>query len=350
MRWAPTVWVLFLVGGSLTASAQPLELRWQAPDECPDRAQLQAKVDRLLGRSYATFDWLADARVARKGERWTLKLDLQHGGRHAARTLQADDCVTLSDAAAWLIAVAIDPSVSSPAPTAAASSAATSEAAGAAGVSEVPVADNGKPAQPPVAGSEVRASDPIASSENAAKQPPLQSDDAGTTPVLGAGAFMGISAAGLGGPAASLGAQAQLRLGWLWFGLLVGHDFERSRNLPLGLASHFSSQEYGLQFCLQWGGAVRFGPCLALSVRSATASTSANQGKDGSAVWATLDPRAQLTYDLFTQLELFVNAGLLLPFTARPQFEVVQFGLPVNVGHVAKYGGSVRLGVGMHWP
>jgi hypothetical protein len=350
MRWVPTVCVLCLVGWSATTSAQALELQWQAPQACPDRAQVQAQVEHLLGRAAAAADWVAEARIARKGERWILKLNLQHAGRRATRTLQADDCVTLSDAAAWLIAVAIDPSVSAPAAASVTASTAGTEAA-ASGSTELSVANGEKSAGPvAVANGEKPASDQLPSSGAPASQQSIPTNDAGGTAVFAGGVFGGLSAAGLAGPAVSLGAQAELRLGALWLGLLLAHDFERTSTLlPSGVAAHFSSQELGLQLCMAWGSVLHFGPCMALSVRLTSASTSANEGRDNSALWATLGPCVQLTYDLFAQGELFLNAGLAVPFTKRPQFEVLQFGEIANAGRVREVGGALRLGVGMHW-
>jgi hypothetical protein len=360
MRWAPTVCLLSLVGWSATASAQPLELRWQAPDACPDRAEVQSRVEHLLERGAATSDWLADARVARKGQRWILKLNLQHAGRRATRTLQADDCVTLSDAAAWLIAVAIDPSVSAPAAASVSVQAAATEPAVAPETAGPQVESSKTPTSPQLANSETPAAtqaanretpaaDQAANREPAASKQPGQADKTGVTAIFGAGVFGGMLAAGFGGAAASLGAQMELRLGWLSFGLLVAHDFERSRSLPANVTAHVSSQELGLQVCLQWGASLHFGPCLALAMRRSSASTNASQGSDNAAFWATLGPCAQLTYDLLAQAEVFLNAGLFVPITKRPQFELEQRGRTVGAGGATKVGGAMRLGIGVHW-
>jgi hypothetical protein len=359
MRWAPTVCLLSLVVGSPTASAQPLELRWQAPNECPDRAQVQARVEHLLERGAATSEWLAEARVARKGRRWILKLSLQHDGRRAARTLQGDDCVTLSDAAAWLIAVAIDPSVSAPGGSLA-SPTATSESGLTPGTTGPQVANDQTPvgaqaansetaASAQVANSETPADAQVASSETPADEQPTRSDDTGLTAAFGGGVFGGMLATGFGGPAVSLGGQVELRLGRLWFGLLVAHAFERTSNLTSGAAAHFTSQELGLQFCLQFGAVLHLAPCVELAVRRTSAGTTASPGHDEGAFWATLGPGVQLTHDLSTQAEVFLNAGLFLPFTPRPQFELDRSGSVEPVGSAGKAGGAIRLGVGMHW-
>jgi hypothetical protein len=161
--------------------------------------------------------------------------------------------------------------------------------------------------------------------------------------------FGGLLATGFGGPAASLGLQAELRLGRLWFGLLAAYDFQRTSNPRPDLTAHFSSQELGFQFCLQLGAILHFGPCMALTLRRTSAGTSASAGKDNFAFWATLGPGVQLTYDLSTQAEVFLNAGLFIPFTQRPQFDLDRSGVPEPVGSAGKGGGSLRLGVGMHW-
>lgn len=82
---------------------------WVAPPGCPGRAELIAGIERRRGEPLAPGQVHVDATVtAGPGKQFTAAISLTTGAREDRRTLTADRCAALVDAAALLIAVAID--------------------------------------------------------------------------------------------------------------------------------------------------------------------------------------------------------------------------------------------------
>ncbi|MBL9100740.1 MAG: hypothetical protein JNL82_07275 [Myxococcales bacterium] len=99
-----------LLAAALFAAPAPgLQIDWQAPAECPGQAELRARVGSLVGAAAERTELRAAGRVVREGERWTLTLELVRAGSREARTLRDGACRGLAEAAAVVIAVAIDP-------------------------------------------------------------------------------------------------------------------------------------------------------------------------------------------------------------------------------------------------
>lgn len=95
---------------SLVAPAAGLRLDWQAPAQCPDGAALRGRIERMIGaEATARADLQATGVVRTQGARWILELDLVRAGGRERRTLVDGECGALADAAALVIAVAIDP-------------------------------------------------------------------------------------------------------------------------------------------------------------------------------------------------------------------------------------------------
>jgi len=87
------------------ASAQPLDLAWTAPPECPQAAAAEARVLRLVGTD-AVGSVAASVSLRQRGEnRWSATLEL--GG--ATRELEGESCDSVADAAIVILAMAIDP-------------------------------------------------------------------------------------------------------------------------------------------------------------------------------------------------------------------------------------------------
>ena len=88
-----------------------LELHWEAPPECPDRAQLLAAIDATLGEVTEGEGSALRVRGNVRAEPTTgfvLRLELDDG--HAGtRELRGTSCKELTDAAALVIAMTIDP-------------------------------------------------------------------------------------------------------------------------------------------------------------------------------------------------------------------------------------------------
>lgn len=115
-----------LLGGSLLAAAglsalaaraePPLSLSWRAPEGCPSRETVLAEVTRLLGRDHARSSIQAEATVDRSGDGHRLRVILRSDKTPRVRELTAPTCEELGDAAALILALAIDPSAVASAP------------------------------------------------------------------------------------------------------------------------------------------------------------------------------------------------------------------------------------------
>jgi hypothetical protein len=104
----------FVVGGTTPARAAdlfaPFTLSWNAPEGCPDGASVEAETTRLLRGFVPTGDAPLQARatVDHPAEKvWRLRL--QTGTDGAERVVQAATCRELADAAAFILAAAVDP-------------------------------------------------------------------------------------------------------------------------------------------------------------------------------------------------------------------------------------------------
>ena len=120
------------------ASAYVLALagavQWQAPAGCPAAPVVEGRVHELLGRVPAEHE-LQAVGVVNGGPRWHLELETTIGGRRQRRTLEADDCRAVAEAAALILAVSVDPLGVSQTP---AGATASDEVAGREATSSVP--------------------------------------------------------------------------------------------------------------------------------------------------------------------------------------------------------------------
>lgn len=92
--------------------ASGLQIDWQAPATCPQGEELRARALSLVGEAAARADLKVTGRVAQTGEKWTLVLELVRKDSRESRTLSDRACRGLAEAAALVIAVAIDPRAS----------------------------------------------------------------------------------------------------------------------------------------------------------------------------------------------------------------------------------------------
>lgn len=95
------------------ASAQDvgsIALSWEAPKSCPDERTVRARIQSHLSSDYRTQqDWVAHGRVVVEHARLRLELTVRGNGGEAHKTLLSASCESLADAAALLIALALDP-------------------------------------------------------------------------------------------------------------------------------------------------------------------------------------------------------------------------------------------------
>lgn len=87
----------------------PVELGWQAPADCPDAAAAQAVVARLLGDAVHDPERAvrADVRIERDTTGFRARVRIDQGERE----LVAQSCEEIADAAALIVAMAIDPRI-----------------------------------------------------------------------------------------------------------------------------------------------------------------------------------------------------------------------------------------------
>lgn len=97
---------------AVLVAASGLQIHWQAPEACPQGEELRARVGSLVGAAAQRTDLVVTGRVVRAGETWSLALGLVRQGSGETRALQDRDCRGLVEAAAVVIAVAIDPRAS----------------------------------------------------------------------------------------------------------------------------------------------------------------------------------------------------------------------------------------------
>jgi hypothetical protein len=100
------------------AAPSAVELEWEAPSECPTGAALTAEVERILVGSPARAARMrAQGAVSRTSpEKWHVELFLRGAEWEAKRGLDGPSCAAVSEAAALVIALAINPEVDRPAP------------------------------------------------------------------------------------------------------------------------------------------------------------------------------------------------------------------------------------------
>lgn len=93
------------------AEPPPLDLTWTAPASCPAGKEVSLRVASLLGSSPENpkSRLTAVGVVVESAQGFALDLSLESGGVTSRRKLRGADCATLADAAAIVLAVAIDP-------------------------------------------------------------------------------------------------------------------------------------------------------------------------------------------------------------------------------------------------
>ena len=114
--FAAQVLVVALLGTGSASAQTPtagLVLRWRAPQGCPSEGEVTAAVTRLLGRPVAAPSprRVAVARIRQTRRGWSLRITVSTGATRRHRALAGDTCAEVSEAAALVLALAIDPDV-----------------------------------------------------------------------------------------------------------------------------------------------------------------------------------------------------------------------------------------------
>jgi len=92
-------------------AAGAIELEWDAPASCPDRASAQARLERALEDRQATphEPTRIEVEVREAAEGYALTIKVDQGERVGRRTLEGNDCDALADVAALVVAIALEP-------------------------------------------------------------------------------------------------------------------------------------------------------------------------------------------------------------------------------------------------
>ncbi len=315
------------------------DIDWRAPERCPGVDVVRARVAALLADQANGTRLRASGAIApAASEGYVLTLVVNANGHRAARTLRAADCAALTDAGAWLIALAVDPTlIDAPAARAA------TDAGKAKGPS--------KPADP----SKPNAKDAVSAANEPATTQDKPSDPAPPdkeTPApeaeplsLRAGLFGGVYSLGLPAPAAGLGLRAGLSVAGFYAELGFAYLFARTSDLGAGASARFSSQLARARGCMEWGARLRILPCVGLTVlRSAGEVDGIAVATQDYAVWLAGGAAVQLAFMVREPLELMLDGGLDLPLSARPRFEVEGLG-PIATGRFVSAHTTLGLGV-----
>ena len=102
--------LLALATSPTPAVPSPVELRWDAPAGCPAQAELERQVAALLaGHPPADPRARVAFRVERRGPQWQLHGEIHGAQASGRRDLSAATCGELVEAAALIVAIAVDP-------------------------------------------------------------------------------------------------------------------------------------------------------------------------------------------------------------------------------------------------
>lgn len=101
-----------VAGATETHTLGRVRLTWAAPDACPRAHDVTARMARLLSRSAEPLtELVAEANVSSDGSAFALEMRIWQADRPAYRRLRATSCRELSDAAALLLALLVDPAL-----------------------------------------------------------------------------------------------------------------------------------------------------------------------------------------------------------------------------------------------
>ncbi len=84
-------------------------MRWEAPPGCPDVQVVSDRIADLLGRPVETGEIELRGAITGVSMGWSLQLDTKVGELEDSRSLTANDCSVLADAAALVAVVMLDP-------------------------------------------------------------------------------------------------------------------------------------------------------------------------------------------------------------------------------------------------
>src|SRR5690606_1193802 len=97
---------------SVSASADPTWLDWQAPPECPMASDIERRVSQWLGGPVPNdSDMAVRTALIWNGERWDVTVEIAFGDERGTRQVGVQDCQEAADFVAVAVALALDPSL-----------------------------------------------------------------------------------------------------------------------------------------------------------------------------------------------------------------------------------------------
>jgi hypothetical protein len=339
----PRLWGFGWAIASLCAVAQPAIaqetglLSWDAPRGCPDARWVGARVARYLSRPLGAADveqLHVAGRVEQTADGFTANLSLTSTAGVHQRQLADPDCVLVADAAAFIVALAIDPNVRAEDAPLTPEERTQGEAGdgGTSGVSTSGVGDatGDNSAEADVVTEVTRsdqATDDDATTRGDGEDAEREDEDEDETPEaplqIGAAAGLGMGIAWQPLPAVSprIGGYGALRVGDAFrIELAAGYAFERDEDVPnANVQAGFHAIDGALVACLTGGrGRTELGICLGARagvIRADTAELS--DGNSGEAL-----PHAEVLAGPLLLHRL--GAGFVLRIEAWPTVGVVR--------------------------
>lgn len=306
-----------VAGATETHTLGRVRLTWSAPDACPRARDVTARMARLLSRSTGPHpELVAEADVSNDGAAFALEMRIWQADRPAYRRLRATSCRELSDAAALLLALLVDPALQ-----------VETEAA--------PVS------RPPRA--------PRAQQRRAPSEPVPRRSEPG--PVWGASGRAVLDWAALPGPAPGLSAAAstelhrlRLELGGVW--LPLARHVVRDAAGEAEKGGKFSLVAASTRLCHALFVSPRLSACAVGELGAIRAwGFGTIEDRRRSVVWAAAGPGLTGALPLATSAALTAGADLLFALN-RPRFELDNVGL---VHRPAVAGFRLTAGVELHF-
>lgn len=352
-------------------SAQALSLRFSAPAECPKKSAMQARIVSLLAEAEPkVYTLRVVAKVsARRRADYQITLQIDTDTHHAERALRGSRCDELIEAAAWLVALTVDPALSDErqdeqvadaAETDSSAARAATEQAGAVSAGTSHAHDTSANA---VANGAARSSAQSERGERrAAKAKPAPNARPAETRTVSAAVEPAKPASapwprsfrtgGTLGMITGDGAGIQAALsGFVGYGIGVFYSQARvqgsmPRETPLSPVGELRiwALTSELTECALFGRSLRAGPCLGASlVRTSAELNGLASSHERAYLWGAANGGLQLFWLVARRIELSFAALARLPLSPRPRYVVE--GLE-TVGSTQTWSADVRLGLG----
>jgi hypothetical protein len=301
-------WCCLVLGLGLSWSAEvrAAELAWSAPAECPARAQVEAQVERVLGRPLREVEGIDFSVRIEREQRRRFRLELTSESRAHTRlprerVLFGRSCAEVADAAALAIAMAV------------------SEDAAASGGPPPPAAEpedeyaaEPEPEQPPPA-----AIAPARTADAAPAAPPAA--DGGGRVELSAGVGLWLDSAALPALAAGAGLEVSARYAALRLSISGGlFAAQEARPLAAGGGGRFGLYLGAALLCLQPSaeGLYAMG-CAGFELGRMTADgVGLDRGKNRATAWRALRAELGLGYRLNAWLAAVARIGGVVPLVS----------------------------------